>query len=41
MQVKELRTESSFRYAHVYDKAVALLDSGSINLDPIITNIFE
>lgn len=41
MQVRELRTESIFRYAHVYDKAISLLESGSVNLKPIITNHFK
>lgn len=41
MQVRELRTESVFRYAHVYPKAIALLESGSINLKPMITNQFK
>jgi D-xylulose reductase len=40
MQVRELETHSTFRYAHVYPKAIALLESGSINLKPIITNVF-
>ena len=33
--------ESVFRYAHVYPKCVALLESGQINLKPIITNRFK
>jgi D-xylulose reductase len=37
-QVKEARTESVFRYAHVYPKAIALLGSGKINLMPMITD---
>lgn len=40
MQVRELRTESVFRYAHMYPKSIALLDSGSIDVKPIITNHF-
>jgi D-xylulose reductase len=40
MQVRELRTEAVFRYAHVYPKAINLLESGAINLDPIITNVY-
>ena len=41
MQIRELRTEAIFRYAHVYPKAIALLESGSINLKPIITNHYQ
>lgn len=41
LQVRELRLEAIFRYAHVYPKAIALLESGSINLAPIITNHFN
>jgi D-xylulose reductase len=41
MQVRELRTESIFRYANVYPKAIALLESGSIDLKPIITNAYD
>lgn len=41
MQVRELRTESVFRYAHMYPKAISLLDSGAIDVKPIITNHFK
>jgi len=41
MQVRELRTESIFRYAHVYPKSIALLESGAVDLKPIITNHFN
>jgi len=37
-QVKEARMETVFRYAHVYPRAIALLGSGKIDLDPIITD---
>lgn len=37
-QVRELRTESVFRYAHMYPKAIQLLASGSIDVKPIITD---
>jgi len=40
MQVRELRTESVFRYAHMYPKSIALLDSGAIDVKPIITDHF-
>mmetsp|Transcript_144774 Transcript_144774/g.204816 ORF Transcript_144774/g.204816 Transcript_144774/m.204816 type:complete len:386 (+) Transcript_144774:31-1188(+) len=41
MQVRELRTESVFRYAHMYPKSIALLDSGAIDVKPIITDHFQ
>jgi D-xylulose reductase len=37
-QVKEARMETVFRYAHVYPKAIALLGSGKIDLNPMITD---
>jgi len=37
-QVRELRTEAVFRYAHMYPKSIALLESGALNIDPIITD---
>jgi len=40
MQVRELRTESVFRYAHMYPKSIALLESGALDIKPIITNHF-
>ena len=40
MQVRELRTESVFRYAHMYPKSIALLDSGALDIKPIITDHF-
>jgi D-xylulose reductase len=39
-QVKEARVETVFRYAHVYDRAVALMASGKINVKPLITDTF-
>lgn len=41
MQVKELRMEGIFRYANVYPQAIALMDTGSINVKPIITDRFS
>jgi len=41
MLVRELRTESIFRYAHMYPKSISLLSSGSIDVKPIITNHFS
>ena len=40
-QLKEATVEHVFRYAHVYDRAVALLSSGKINVRPLITNRFS
>jgi D-xylulose reductase len=39
-QVKEARVETVFRYAHVYDRAVALMGSGRIDVKPLITETF-
>ena len=39
-QVKEARVETVFRYAHVYPRALALLESGRIDLKPLITDTF-
>ena len=39
-QVKEARVEHVFRYAHVYPRTVAMLASGTINVDPLITNLY-
>ena len=41
MQVRELRTESVFRYAHMYPKSISLLESGALDIKPIITNHFK
>lgn len=39
-QAKEVRVETIFRYANVYDRAVRLLGSGAIDLDPLVTETF-
>lgn len=39
-QVKEVRIEHVFRYAHVYPKAIALLGSGTLDVTPLITDTF-
>jgi D-xylulose reductase len=39
-QIKEVRVEHVFRYAHVYPRALALMGSGKINVKPLITNTF-
>jgi len=39
-QAKEARVETIFRYANVYPKAVALLASGKVDLEPLISANF-
>ncbi len=39
-QVKEVRVENIFRYAHVYPRAVAVVASGKIDVKPLITDRF-
>jgi D-xylulose reductase len=39
-QTKEARVEHVFRYAHVYPRALALMGSGKIDLEPLITDRF-
>ena len=39
-QVKEARLETVFRYAHVYPRALALMESGRIDVKPLITDTF-
>jgi len=39
-QVKEARVEHVFRYAHVYPRALALMDAGRIDVKPLITDTF-
>lgn len=39
-QMKEVRVENVFRYAHVYPRAVAMLASGRIDVKPLITDRF-
>jgi D-xylulose reductase len=39
-QVKELRMETVFRYANVYDRAIALIAAGTPDLKPLITETF-
>ena len=40
LQVKEATVKSVFRYANVYDRAIALLGSGKIDLKPLISATF-
>ncbi|HEV2275443.1 MAG TPA: NAD(P)-dependent alcohol dehydrogenase [Acidobacteriaceae bacterium] len=39
-QAKELRIETVFRYANVYDKAIALIASGKVDLKLLLTETF-
>ena len=39
-QAKELSTQSVFRYAHKYDRAIRLIASGDINVKPLISKIY-
>lgn len=40
-QVKEVRIESIFRYAHVFPRALALMGSRKIDLRPLITDNYD
>ena len=37
LQARELRIETVFRYANVYDRAIALIASGKVDLKPLIS----
>jgi D-xylulose reductase len=37
---KEIRIETVFRYANVYDRAIAMISSGKVNLKPLVTETF-
>jgi len=39
-QAKEARIETIFRYANVYDRAIALISSGKVNLKPLVTGVY-
>jgi D-xylulose reductase len=39
-QAKEARIETVFRYANVYDRAIAMIASGKIDLSPLFTETF-
>jgi D-xylulose reductase len=41
LQAKEIRVETVFRYANVYDRAIALLAGGKIDVKPLITGTYE
>lgn len=40
-QSKEIRIDTLFRYANVYERAISLLSSGKINLKPFITDHYR
>lgn len=39
-QSKEIRMETVFRYANMYDRAIALMGSGKVDLRPLISETF-
>jgi D-xylulose reductase len=39
-QAKEIRFETIFRYANVYDRAIDLMQSGKIDVKPLINKIY-
>jgi D-xylulose reductase len=41
LSTREIRIESVFRYAHQYDRAIALIASGKVNLKPLISHTFK
>ena len=40
-QSKEIRMETVFRYANMYERAIALIGSGKVDLNPLITKTFD
>ena len=40
-QAKEASVETVFRYAHVFDRALALMSSGTIDVKPLLTDTFS
>ena len=40
IQAKEVRIESVFRYANVYERALAMMGSGAVNVKPFISRTF-
>ncbi len=40
LQAKELSTQSVFRYAHKYERAIRLISSGDINVTPLISGVY-
>jgi D-xylulose reductase len=41
LAAKELRIETVFRYANVFDRALAMIGSGKVDLKPLITETFR
>lgn len=41
LQAKEIRVETVFRYANVYDRAVAMIAGGKFDLKPLITDTYD
>ena len=39
-QAKEVRIETVFRYANIYDRALALIGSGKVDLKPLVSRTF-
>jgi D-xylulose reductase len=37
---KEVRIETVFRYANIYDRAIALIASGKVDLKPLVTGTY-
>ena len=40
-QAKEARMETVFRYAHIYPRALTLMESGKIDVKPLITDRYK
>ncbi len=40
-QAKEIRMETVFRYANIYDRAINLIASGKVDLKPLVSRTFE
>jgi|JDSF01.1.fsa_nt_gi D-xylulose reductase len=40
LQVRGLRIETLFRYTNTFDRAVALVANGSIDVKPLISKVF-
>ena len=40
LQAKELRIETVFRYANIYDRAINFIASGKVDLKPLISKTF-
>jgi D-xylulose reductase len=40
-QAKEARMETVFRYAHQYSRALSLLETGRIDVKPLITDKYN